>query len=210
MWQSPRLGAEPGRDQFNLAKLEALYSPAAQAKIKSMSANDDPVKRCEPSAFPRAAALGWPIQISQRPGWVFVYNEAFNNSYRMIPTKTEGQHAAPCINATSGGGCLAPSNFGNSAGRWEGDTLVVDVLSFNGLTWLAGGEDKPAQASAGVWPSSDAMHVVERWRRVDENTLEYQARVEDPKMLTAPWETPKVALKKQPPSKVDEVKCQRR
>ena len=69
---------------------------------------------------------------------------------------------------------------------WEGDTLIVDVTSFNGKIWLADGADKPTPTSTGGWFTSEALHVVERWCRVDLDTLEYQATVEDPKVLTGP------------------------
>lgn len=193
VWEAAKLDARSGQDQSDLAKLEALYRPGAR---KSVSPQDDPALHCVPSAFPRAATYGWPIQIVQSPGWVYIYSEAFA-TYRTIPTN--GSHLSPNY--------LTPLYLGDSAGNWQGDKLVVDVTSFNGQSWLASSEDKPTKSSLGVWPTSDALHVVEQWRRVDENTLEYQARVEDPKMLTAAWETPKVRFTKQPSSKIYEVKC---
>jgi hypothetical protein len=138
--------------------------------MKTLSANDDPTMRCAPPLFPRRDA-GAPVQIIQRPGFAFVFTEAYP-VYRIIPT-TGRAHTAPQY--------LFPTYMGDSTARWEGDTLVVDVISFNGEGWLASALDKPTSASTGVWLTSDALHVVERWRRVDADTLEYQARVEDPK-----------------------------
>ena len=51
------------------------------------------------------------------------------------------------------------------------------------------------------------MRVTERWRRIDADTLEYQATVEDPQMLTMPWETPRVTLTRQPVDRIEEVLC---
>ena len=51
------------------------------------------------------------------------------------------------------------------------------------------------------------MHVVERWRRIDAETLEYQARVEDAKVLTSPWESPTVTFKRQSVDRIEEVFC---
>jgi hypothetical protein len=79
---------------------------------------------------------------------------------------------------------LFPSYQGDSVGRWEGDTLVVDVTTLNGRVWLAGAQDHPTPTSVGGWITSDASHLVERWRLLDANALEYQATVEDPKVLT--------------------------
>jgi hypothetical protein len=197
VWKAEALGAGSGRDTFNLATLEALYTPEARARMKELSANDDPTMRCTPPAFPRAAMLGQPIQIIQRPGFAFVFTEAYP-VFRIVPT-TGRPHTAPQY--------LFPTHLGDSSAHWEGDTLVVDVISFNGEGWLAGPQDKPTSASTGVWVTSDAMHIVERWRRVDAGTLEYQARVEDPKTLTMPWETPTVVFRRQPVERIEEVLC---
>ena len=76
--------------------------------------------------------------------------------------------------------------MGSSVGRWDGDTLVVEVTNFNGKPWL-GPAQPPKQPPQ---TSSDALRVVERWRRPDGQSLEYEAVVEDVKMLTAPWTSP--------------------
>jgi len=198
VWRAAPLGARAGSEPFDLATLEGLYTPEARARMAGLSAEDDPILQCAPPAFPRAAMLGHPIQIVQNPGYAFVLTEAFP-VYRIIPTTgrphTEAQY-------------LYPTYMGDSAARWEGDTLVVDVISFNGEGWLAGPEDRPTDASTGAWPTSGAMHVVERWRRVDADTLEYQATVEDRDSLTRPWETPTVTFERQAVDRIDEVLCQ--
>jgi hypothetical protein len=197
VWRAAPLAAASGRDTFNLAKLEELYTPEARARMKELSANDDPTSRCTPPLFPRAAMLGHSLQIVQRPGFAFVFTEAYP-VFRIIPT-TGRPHTAPQY--------LFPTHMGDSTARWEGDTLVVDVISFNGEGWLASPLDKPTNASTGIWLTSDALHVVERWRRVDADTLEYQARVEDPKSLTMPWESPAITFKRQAVEKIEEVLC---
>ena len=188
------LGARPGRDTYNLAALEKLYRPAARANA---SAKDDPALRCRPSAFPRAATMGGSIQVVQSPGLVHVFTEVFP-TYRIIPTDGKRRLTADY---------LVPYFMGSSAGRWDGDTLVVDVISLSGESWLASSEDKPTSASPGVWPTSDERHVTERWRRAAADTLEYQAHIEDPTVLTAPWDTPRMALKKQNVDRIDEALC---
>ena len=197
VWKGEALGASAGRDTFNLAALEGLYTPDARARMQKMSAKDDPTLQCAPPAFPRAATLGHQWQIVQSPGFAFVFTEAYPVA-RIIPTTGRGHTPEQY---------LFPSHMGDSTARWDGDTLVVDVTSFNGEGWLAGPLDKPTSASAGVWPMSTATHIVERWRRVDADTLEYRARVEDPDVLTTPWETPIVTLKRQPLDVIDEVLC---
>ena len=70
-----------------------------------------------------------------------------------------------------------PSWFGYSVGNWEGDTLVVDSIGFNGKVWL----DQVGH------PSTDALHVIERFRRVNFGQLEIQVTIDDPKAYTKPW-----------------------
>jgi len=197
VWRGEALGARPGQDTFNLAALEGLYTPQARARMQKTSAKDDPALRCAPPPFPHAAKLGQPLQIVQSPGFAFVFTEAYPIA-RIIPT-TGRPHTSQEY--------LFPSHMGDSSARWEGDTLVVDVISFNGEGWLAGPQDKPTAASTGIWLTSPAMHVVERWRRVDADTLEYRARVEDPDLLTMPWETPTITFRRQPLDVIDEVLC---
>ena len=197
VWRAAPLGAASGPDTFNLTKLEELYKPEARERMKQLSAKDDPTMRCAPPAFPRAAMLGHAVQIIQRPGFAFVFTEAYP-VFRIIPT-TGRPHTSEQY--------LFPNHMGDSAGRWEGDTLVVDVISFNGEGWLASPQDKPTAASTGVWLTSASMHITERWRRVDADTLEYRATVEDAEMLTMPWETPAVTLKRQPVDRIEEVIC---
>jgi len=197
VWKSEALGARPGQDTFDLATLERLYTAEARARIQALSAGDDPTLRCAPPAFPRAVMLGRPIQIFQKPGFAFVLTEAYP-SVRSIPT-TARPHTDEQY--------LYPTYMGDSTAHWNGDTLVVDAISFNGEAWLAGPADRPTTSSTGAWPTSQTMHVVERWRRVDADTLEYQATVEDPNMLTAPWETPTVTFKRQSVDRIEEALC---
>ena len=72
---------------------------------------------------------------------------------------------------------LLPSYMGDSVGHWEGDTLVVDVTGFNDKTWLAG---------TGTF-HSEALHITERYTRVDKDQINYEVTMEDPKVLTKPW-----------------------
>jgi len=194
VWGGVDLTARPGKDALNLAQLERLYK--ADARPKELSAKDDPGLKCLPQAFPRAALLGQPIQIVQRPGLFIVLTEAFH-TFRTIPTD----------NRPHPKDFLFPMYLGSSTGRWDNDTLVVDVTSFNGQSWLANATDKPAASSRGIWPTSDMLHVVERWRRTGADTLEYEATVDDPGMLTGQWKTPKIVFKRQTRNRIDVGKC---
>jgi hypothetical protein len=85
--------------------------------------------------------------------------------YRVIPLN--GKHPDDII----------PSYMGNSVARWDGDTLVIDVIGFNDKTWLAG---------TGTF-HSDALHVTERYTRVDKDRINYEVTMEDPNVFTKPW-----------------------
>jgi len=89
--------------------------------------------------------------------------------------------------------------MGDSRGRWEGDTLVVDITNFNDQTWL----DK-----AGNY-HSDEMHLVERYTRTGPDTLMYQATVEDPKVFSRPFTiTVPMYRHTEPNARLLEYECQ--
>ena len=99
------------------------------------------------------------------PGYVGIYQEEFHDT-RLIPTDGR-QHIPQNIRQLQG----------DSVGHWEGDTLVVDVSSFNEETWFDRAGDF----------HSDALHVVERYTPRSPDTLTYEATIEDPKVFTRPW-----------------------
>ena len=72
---------------------------------------------------------------------------------------------------------FTPAWMGYSTGKWDGDTLVVDVTDLEEQTWF----DRAGNFH------SDALHVVERYSVIDANTLHYEATIEDPKVFTRPW-----------------------
>ena len=141
------------------------YKPELAAKLKEASdlqSKLDPAFYCKPEGVPR---MGPPSQIVQTPGQVvFLYEN--RNTFRVIPT--DGRPHRDDVE---------PTWNGDAVGRWDGDTLVVDVTNIIDESWLG----------ADGWFHSDALHVVERLRR-EGDTLIYNATVEDPKMFTGPWE----------------------
>ena len=187
VWRGATLNARA----YGLAELERLYQPSAKEKMKALTEKDDPINRCVVYGFPRRMATSFPIQIVQAVGAMVLFDNR-PHIYRYIPTDGRS-HTED----------LFPSYQGDSVGRWEEDTLVVDITTLNGRVWLAGVQDHPTPAGIGGWITSDASHLVERWRLLDANTLEYQATVEDPKVLTGPWTTPKIVLKRAPVRKLE-------
>jgi hypothetical protein len=219
VWGPATKGESPNQDarqasaeerSASLKALESLYQPWAKEWTNSVGYLDDPRLRCGPYGFPRYANLPdyFLLQIVQAPKETLVLVEYTYSGFRIIPT-----------DGSSHPETIVPSYFGDSVGRWEGDTLVVDVTGFNGKIWLESGrpdapqttpnqrgrnvfvtKQQPAQNNfGGGWISSDALHEVERWRLLDADTLEYQATIEDPKLLTGPWTTPKYLFKRAPP-----------
>jgi hypothetical protein len=94
---------------------------------------------------------------------------------------------------------VPPSYRGDAVGRWEGDTFVVDKTNFTDDTWIS--------AEGRVSFHSDALHIVERYRRVDAKTLEIEATLEDPKVLTKPWVVPKQTLQLAPFDQLIQLAC---
>jgi hypothetical protein len=165
------------------------YQPGAAAKaLESYNrrAIDDPMARCLPPGVPRVTSLGalFPMQIVHQPKLVVMLYEVFH-VFRVIPI--DASHPED----------VEPSYMGDSVGRWEGDTLVVDVTGFNDETWLAG---------VGSFHSED-LHVTERYTRVDYNTIHYQATMVDPKVFTKPWTTRNTIMLR-PGTRLREYECQ--
>ena len=109
--------------------------------------------------------VGQPLEIIQIPGRVIMFFE-YDHFVRQI-FMDRPQHPQD----------LTPSYMGDSIGKWEGDTLVVDTVGFNEKTWLDGEGH----------PHSDALHLVERIRRVGHDAMTIDFTIDDPKAYTKPW-----------------------
>ncbi len=156
---------------------EIPYQPWAAAKKKEnfekrlnppldKETNDttgDPEAKCFMPGVPRATYMPFPFQIVQTPKYVMIAYE-YANAHRMI--HMDRKPLSP-----------APSWMGWSIGRWEGETLVVDVTDQVDRTWF----DRAGNFH------SDALHVVERYTPVSRDALSYEATIEDPKVFTRPW-----------------------
>ena len=145
-----------------------LYKPEHWDKVQQLDMNtntEDPLFICQPLGLPR---VGPPARIVQTANDViFLYQGSGASSqpadYRIIPT--DGRKHDPVRSQDV-------HFYGHSVGRWEGDTLVIDAIAFNDLTWL----------DRGGYFHSDQMRVTERLRR-DGNILHYEVTVEDPEVL---------------------------
>jgi hypothetical protein len=160
--------AAPSSNDRPAGREGAPYQPwAAQKVLESYNrrAIDDPTSRCLPSGIPRIVMLGlFPQQIVQTPTQIVMLYE-YMNVFRVIPLNAKHPDD------------LIPAYMGNSVGRWEGDTLVVDVTGLHAETWLDASGDF----------HSDALHVIEGYTKTSPDTMRYEATIEDPKVFTRPW-----------------------
>jgi hypothetical protein len=142
------------------------YKPEA-AKIKKENQENwidrDPELKCYLPGIPRAMYMPYPVQIVQSPTKVHMAF-AFTSTGRTI--HLDEVEEPPDL-----------TYMGHSVGRWDGDTLVVDVTEFNGKNWF----DR-----AGNY-HSEALHVTERFTPITNDAIHYEVTVEDPNVFTRPW-----------------------
>ena len=142
------------------------YKPEALAVKQENAANwidRDPELKCYLPGIPRAMYMPYPFAIVQGTDKIQM-TFAFSNAARVIHmNKVEGPPD--------------DTHMGHSVGRWEGDTLVVDVTNFNGKNWL----DR-----AGNY-HSDALHLVERFTAISQDAIRYDVTIDDPKTFTRQW-----------------------
>jgi hypothetical protein len=157
---------------------EIPYKPEARAKKNEKLKNrmlvkvtndphrfdtGEPELQCYRPGVPRANYMPFPFQIFQNREQILIVYE-YKGASRTV-------YLDPHLEAP------ADSWMGWSNGRWEGDTLVVDVTAFNGYAWF----DRAGNFA------SDALHVIERWTPRGPNHLMYEATIEDPSVFTRPW-----------------------
>ena len=144
------------------------YQPAALAKKQENFANRatlDPESKCYLPGVPRITYMPHPFQIVQQADKVSILYEYL--------------HAIRYVYMNGNPHPRGPIEWwmGDSRGRWEGNTLVVDVIHFNDLTWF----DRAGNFH------SDALHVVERYTPTGPDHMLYEVTIEDPKVFTRPW-----------------------
>ena len=140
--------------------------------------------RCLLTGVPRINFRPLPFEIVQLPDRVIMLYE-IHHAFRIIPT--DGR--PPPEDAE-------PSYLGESVARWDGDTLVVDVTSFNDKTWLTG---------VGTIHTED-LRVTERYTRDSFDTIRYEVTMEDPAVFTRPW-TLRETFRLRPGERIREYEC---
>jgi len=148
------------------------FQPWALEKIKSMTPTELELSKSSVNCMPRGVPAIWlqnpySTMLVHKPDVLVQLYEVLNN-FRVIHTDGRPLPKYP-----------EPLFHGNSAARWEGDTLVVESTGFDERTYIM----------PNGWFHSDALRVIERYTRPSMNYLMVEVTVDDPKVLTKPWKS---------------------
>jgi len=139
---------------------------------------------CMPLAGPQAFGVPYQTQIVQNRDYVIILHE-YPGVFRIIPTNGAVHPVDP-----------DPTWMGDSVGKWEGDTLVVDTVGFNTKTEISG------------FKHTEALHMVERFSRPNYDTLQYEATLEDPNVFVRPFTVSRAFALRPDLNKIDEFVCE--
>jgi hypothetical protein len=150
---------------------ELPYTPAGVENMKQYNPerDGDYTGMCMPYGLTRSMNAPYPIQIFQNDKYIAFLFEV-STWFHVVPFRTEHPKE------------LDPTWFGNSIAKWDGDTLVVDTIGFNGFTRL----DTVGH------PHSDRLHVVQTFKHVDAGHIAYKVTIEDPTYYSEPWTNERV------------------
>jgi hypothetical protein len=147
------------------------FQPWAKALYDFRQTNElEPHTRCKPSGFSRQFETPYGVEFVNMPDVqrMYIFDIGGPHTFRTI--YMDGRTHPAKVDHGQG-------FYGHSVGWWEGDTLVVDTVGYNEAFWL----DRRGL------PHTDKMHTVERFTRVDQATIRYEAEVDDPGAYTQPW-----------------------
>ncbi len=171
--------SDPGGKKTGTAQDDTPYQPATLAKLRSERPeagpnatfdSDDPrIKYCDPIGLPRIFLVPNQFKFIQTPDTVYMLFEYGTLGLQVAMNRDHPKDPDPTW-------------YGDSVGRYEGDTFVVDTIGFNDKTWL----DHVGR------PHSDELHLVERFRRIDHDHLQLDITFDDPKAYTRPWNGRKI------------------
>jgi hypothetical protein len=126
---------------------------------------EDPDAHCLPQGVPKIDSVAYPWKVVETPNSIVIIYETFTYWRQIF---TDGRQMDPNAN---------PSWMGYSTGKWDGDTFVVDTRGFNGKVWL----DQLGR------PTTEKLHVTERFRRINYGTLMLDITIDDPGAYTKPF-----------------------
>ncbi len=190
------LRAPRGVPWYNYALIgeEPPMTPWAEEKFKAnkpsfgphpVEESNDPAYSCLPNGVPRIyAAVQAAFQLVELPDRMLMF---IGRNIRQI--YTDGRpHPAD----------LQPTWMGHSIGKWEGDTFVVDTVGISDVNWL----DRMGH------PHSDKLHLIERFRRVDDKTLQLNLTIDDPIAYTKTWDATPRTFRIRPDARAGEAICE--
>jgi len=178
-------GGGGGRGGRGAAPEGPALKPGAEKFKVVRPANDAGLTAdCMPLAGPQAFAVPYQFQLVESAHSMAILN-GYPGTFRIIPTDGGPHPADP-----------DPTWMGDSIGHWEGDTLVVDTVGFNDKTEISG------------YKHTEALHIIERFRRPDYNTLQYEATLEDSNVFVKPWSLMRSFTLRPDLAKVDEFVCE--
>lgn len=157
-----------GCKQEGMAELP--YTEWGLAQWKDVEGRFDYSAYCLPWGYTRAWGTEYPVEIVQTPQRLALLFES-NNIFHVVPTDGRSHPAK-----------VDPNWLGNSVGHYEGDTLVIDTIGYNGKTWIDNAEH----------PSSDQLHLIERYTHIDADHVQFEITWDDPKTYTKPVKNTRV------------------
>jgi hypothetical protein len=177
-WAQQRAGGPPDASQERAEPLP--WAEAIQRERLTSLMRDIPSSRCLPNGMPRVG------KFVHNASMLVILNSTGREPARQIFLDGRGHPKDP-----------NPTWIGDSVGHWEGDTLVVDTVGFNGLIW----------PNTDGLPATEMLHITERFHRTDLGHLETETTFEDPPVLRKPW-TQKRVLNLDPKEDVEEDVCE--
>jgi hypothetical protein len=159
---------------------------AGAEKYRIVRAPDDTgaTANCMPLVPPQSWGVPYQFQILQGQNYMAIFHE-YPGTFRIIPTDGTPHQVDP-----------DPSWLGDSVGHWEGETLVVDTIGFNEKTELQG------------YRHSESLHMVEKFRRVDFDTIQYEVTIEDPNVFEKPYTLTRTFALRPDLKRIDEFICE--
>jgi hypothetical protein len=187
IWDHPYVPdvTRDGKDQKGAGELP--FTPAGADNFKNYDVSKfDYTGHCLPFGLMRSMNVGgYPIQVMQYGNYVALLFEQ-SNWFHVVAMGRD--HAKP----------LETTWYGDSVAKWDGDTLVIDTIGFNGKTRL----DTVGH------PHSDQMHIVERLQLKDRDHIAYEVTVDDPKMYSKPWKNVRTFWRMKPGQELIEYSCE--
>jgi hypothetical protein len=159
---------------------------AGAEKYRIVRGPDDTgaTSNCMPLVPPQSWGVPYQFQIIQGANYFAIFHE-YPGTFRIIPTDGGPHPVDP-----------DPSWLGDSVGRWDGDTLVVDTIGFNDKTELQG------------YHHTESLHMVERFRRPDVDTIQYELTIEDSNVFEKPWTMTRTFTLRSDLRRIDEFICE--